>query len=256
MACCRRGIGAGCPLLTRAEAIPTTAAQLARSIGMPCLWSSSIKLTAAGAASTRWLLTFPEECLTPETGDRAFAIAADFLETDLSRLRAEIPNPVALHLGCDGTGENGVRKVYFEAAAEETSTVFLALKVRQGAAVVHRYTAVVAAEALPLLHLAPTLHASCLDLLSVLPRNVAALLVQPETGWRRSLDINLSDIVLTPQIAAHIAALVGLINPGFGPALPAAMTHIAVGMAEDASPFVTLYGPPHWFHQDEEAAPR
>jgi hypothetical protein len=256
MACCLRGIGAGCPLLTRAEAIPTTAAQLARSIGMPCLWSSSIKLSATAISSTRWLLTFPEECLTPETGDRAFAIAAEFLGTDLSRLRAEIPNPVALHLGCDGTGENKVRKVYLEAAADESSTVFLALKVRQGAAVLHRYTAVVAAEAVGLLHLPPMLQASCLDLLSVLPRNVAALLVQPEAGWRRSLDINLSDVVLTPQISAHIAAMVGRINPDFGPALPTAMTHIAVGMADDASPFVTLYGPPHWFHPDGDAALR
>lgn len=248
MACCLRGIGAGCRLLTRAEAIPTPAAQLARSIGMPCLWSSSIKLTTKATSSTRWLLTFPEECLTPETADRAYGIAADFLGTDLSRLRFAIPNPVALHLGCDGTGESAVRKVYFEAAAGETGTVFLALKVRRGVAVLHRYTAVVAAEALRQLHLPPTLHARCLDLLSVLPRNIAALLVQPEAGWRRSLDINLSDVVLTPQISAHIAALVGLINPGVGHALPAAMTHIAVGMADDASPFVTLYGPPHWFH--------
>jgi hypothetical protein len=194
--------------------------------------------------------------LTPESGGRAFEIAADFLGTDLSRLWAEIPNPVALHLGCDGTGENKVRKVYFEAEAGRSRPVFLALKVRQGGAVLHRYTAVVAAEALALLHLPPRLHACCLDLLSVLPPNITALLVEPEAGPRLSLDINLSDVVLTPERVAHLGTLVGLINPGPRHALPTAISHIAVGLADDTSPFVTLYGLPDWFHQDEDAAPR
>jgi len=242
--------------MTEAEAIPIAAAQLARSIGAPCLWSRSSKLTATAISSERWLLTFPEECLTPESGGRVFEIAADFLGTDLSRLWAEIPYPVALHLGCDGTGENKVRKVYFEAQAGGSRLVFLALKVRHGGAVLHRYTAVVAAEALLLLHLPAGLQACCLDLLSVLPRNITALLVQPDSGPRRSLDINLSDVVLTPEILAHLGTLVRLINPSLGPVLPTALSHIAVGLADDTAPFVTLYGWPHWFHQDEAAAPR
>jgi hypothetical protein len=242
--------------MTGVDAIPIAAAQLARSIGAPCLWSRSSKLTATATSSARWLLTFPEECLTPERGGRAFEIAADFLGTELARLWAEIPDPVALHLGCDGMGANKVRKVYFEAEAGGSRPAFLALKVRQGGAVLHRYTAVVAAEALPLLHLPPRLHACCLDLLSVLPGNITALLVQPDSGPRRSLDINLSDVVLTPEILAHVGTLVALINPSLAPALSTALSHIAVGLADDTAPFVTLYGSPDWFQQDEDAAPR
>ena len=215
-----------------------------------------MKLTAAAISSQRWLLTFPQECLASQSGDRALASAVDFLGVDLSLLRAEIPHPVALHLGCDGTGGDAVRKLYFEAAEGHAGMVFLALKVRHGRAVLHRYTAVVAQDALPQLRLPEPLHSACLDLLSVLPRNMPALLVQPDIGWRRSLDINLSDLADTPEISACVAALIERVCPGFDHGVRTPMSHIAVGMADDTAPFVTLYGYPEWIHPDKDAAPR
>jgi hypothetical protein len=226
------------------------AARVVRSVGSPCLLAVSVKITAAGRSGDRWLLTLPTFCLAPPARERSLSVARTFLGCDIASLLHEVAQPLALHIGCDGKGVKAIRKVYLEDDPACANLVFVALKWKGDKLETHRYTAVNSALTLPFLDLPDDINGAVSALLSALPGDVPSLLVLSNTGPRRSMDLNLSEVRPDRALLSHIAALVRTVHPPSADKVIDFPAQVAVGRGEAGKPFVTLYSFPCWLHPD------
>lgn len=222
-------------------------------LGTPCLCSVSVKIGMGRISRDRWLLTLPDTALAPGARAATLDLAAAFLGHPLDVLCAAAPRPVAIHLGCDGTGAGAIRKVYLECPPAPQGPAFLALKAGAGGVDLHRYTPAPPRAVIDGLSLPPLLHRRLLAVLEALPEDVAALEVTGGPGARRSVDINLSDLSPPSLPHARIQALVAAIDPAFDPAEARELSHVAIGLSTDGSPFVTLYAAPDWLLPEARA---
>lgn len=215
-------------------------------LGAPCLCSVSVKIGMGRISRDRWLLTLPDTALAPGARAATLDLAAAFLGHPLDMLCAAVPRPVAIHLGCDGTGAGAIRKVYLECPPAPLGPAFLALKAGAGGVELHRYIPAPPRAVIDGLGLPSLASRRLLAVLEALPGDVTALEVTGGPGARRSVDINLSDLSAPLLPHARIQALVAAINPAFDPAEAHDLSHIATGLSADGSPFVTLYAAPDW----------
>jgi hypothetical protein len=217
-------------------------------LGVPCLYSTSIKIQNPTTSRDRWLLTLPETATAPKAITQTLALAGEFLGHPVDALHLAVPTPVAVHFGQDGIGRDAIRKAYFECPDPPPAPMFIALKAGAKGCERHHYRPCVALEELPYLQLPPNLQDHVCAFLNSLPGDIAALKVTSTASTRISLDMNLCDVALQTAHQDHIAALIAEIDPSY-PRLGMAaqgISHIAVGMTADGTAFLTLYGPPTW----------
>ena len=217
-------------------------------LGVPCLYSTSIKIQNPTTRHDRWLLTLPQTATAPNAFTQTLALAGEFLGHPVDALHLAVPTPVAIHFGQDGIGRDAIRKVYFECPDPPPAPVFIALKAGAKGCERHHYTPCSTLEELPHLQLPPNLHDRLCAFLKSLPGDTAALKVTSTASTRISVDINLCDVPLRTAHHDHIAALIAQIDPSY-PGLgmtTQGISHIAVGLTADGNAFLTLYGPPTW----------
>jgi hypothetical protein len=207
------------------------------------LSAPSCKISAAGVADQRVLLTFPRAALlAPDDPAPLVALVGGHLPAAMAD---QWQSAEVIHLGLDGDEAGGaIRKLYLEFApdaAPEPNLAYLALKCGGGRQAMHRYERVSdAAALLAALDLPPALAEPA----AWLARLSGDLLRVTEPGSARlSLDIGLADLDATQDVLPMVARMVAAVNPQ-APAPLALPSHVAMGRDRLGSVFVTLYGWP------------
>ena len=206
------------------------------------LTAPSCKISAAGVADQRVLLTFPRAALlAPDDPAPLVALVGGSLPAAMADhwQSAEV-----IHLGLDGNEAGGaVRKLYLEFppdAAPEPNLAYLALKCGGGRQALHRYDRVSdAAALLAALDMPPALAEPAVWLAGL----SGDLLRVAEPGSARlSLDIGLADVT-SGDLLPMVTRLVAAVNPAC-PAPLETPSHVALGRDRHGGLFVTLYGWP------------
>lgn len=216
------------------------------------LREDSVKLTAGaqgtqpGADWDRALWSFDRSSLYPGPKARLGRVAelVGLAHQDVAILEPLVRHAVALHVGTEAAGG----KIYLEFTADhapEPDLVFLAVKPGGVAARYRRLAR--AAEPAEVAFLADSgpFRAMLSDSLALARQSGGDVLLVTETGSaRRSIDANVADAGLKigqmPGLAQVLAAM-GFSSDQINPIADRSLGHIAIGLAKDNRPFVTLY---------------
>lgn len=229
--------------------LPDEAKRITSALGQPCLFSRSVKLTANAAAGSRWLLTLPETtCSSQQEIESTLQKILPFCKNTPLPLHPQALQPIAIHIGYDQEDNKQIRKLYYEYDSC-SDLVFISTKDTQGHAETHFYRSTQADETLGQIGLQEPLESKVRNFLNTLPADTPALEVTTSASPRHSLDVNLMEIQQTSMCRAALSQIVTEINhsKNLKNALnDASISHVAVGLTANGSPFVTLYGEPYW----------
>ena len=257
-----------------AHTLPPLVIDFLQKCQMPCIFSTSVKLSENGISDRRWLLTIPKTSAADAEIETIESLAMHFVEdckgyitethkgspsiqTEFQGFEQAIKNRfgdvVCLHIGFDQENKSEIRKFYYEYDNQCSTLQFMALKSSKDGLDLHQYKKVDPTHLLRELELPSSLKILIKELITAAGPSLTALDVASQKTFRRSIDLNLTECHLDTNLKNIIARLILEVNPRAVYSLSAKYSrpsHIAIGVNADARPFITLYGAAYWVTPD------